>query len=212
MFDLGWQEFLLVALVAVVVVGPKDLPRVVRTVSQWIRKARSVASEFQGSLEEMAREADLDDVRKQVQSVSRDGIGKSLEKQFDPDGQIRSSFNEARKSADAEGIEKDMKETQTIVRDLTKDDVRKMTGADKEDAAKEASAPKADASAPDPSIGDPETMKALESAETGAANKTSKVKRASKSSSEKTSKASSKKTPKSASEPAPAAPQKREES
>ena len=54
MFDLGWQEFILIALVAVIVVGPKDLPRVVRTVGQWIRKARSLASEFQGSLEEMA--------------------------------------------------------------------------------------------------------------------------------------------------------------
>ncbi len=199
MFDLGWQEFLLVALVAVIVVGPKDLPRVVRTVSQWIRKARSVASEFQGSLEEMAREADLDDVRKQVQSVSRDGIGKSLEKQFDPDGQIRSSFDEARKSADAEGIEKDMKETQTIVRDLTKEDVRKMTGADKK-----TDAPKAEAAAPEPSIADPETVKALESGEAGAANKTSKI--------QPVSDTPADITPEGVPEPAPAAPQKREES
>lgn len=204
MFDLGWQEFLLVALVAVIVVGPKDLPRVVRTVSQWIRKARSVASEFQGSLEEMAREADLDDVRKQVQSVSRDGIGKSLEKQFDPDGQIRSSFDEARKSADAEGIEKDVKETQTIVRDLTKDDVRKMTGADKEDADKKADTPSPEDSSPEPSIADPETIKALKSAEAGAANKTSKIKPASDTPTEI--------TPDGVPEPAPAAPQKREES
>jgi sec-independent protein translocase protein TatB len=201
MFDLGWQEFLLVALVAVVVVGPKDLPRVVRTVSQWIRKARSVASEFQGSLEEMAREADLDDVRKQVQAVSRDGIGKSLEKQFDPDGDIRSSIEDARKSADAEGIEKDMNETRAVVRDLTKEDVRMLTGADKDE-------PKAETAAPEPSIADPETMKALETAEAGAANKTSKV--------EPTSQATSQATPEvkteKKSEQAPAAPPKREES
>lgn len=197
MFDLGWQEFLLVALVAVIVVGPKDLPRVVRTVSQWIRKARSVASEFQGSLEEMAREADLDDVRKQVQSVSRDGLGKSLEKQFDPDRKIRSSFDDARKAADAESIESDVKETQTMVRDLTKEDVRKMTGADKETSASNAEEP-----SPDPSIADPETQKALESAEAGAANKTSKIK----------PETSSDIAPEGAPEPAPAAPKKREES
>ncbi|MEQ8818035.1 MAG: Sec-independent protein translocase protein TatB [Thalassobaculum sp.] len=105
MFDLGWQEFILIALVAVIVVGPKDLPRVVRTVGQWIRKARSLASEFQGSLEEMARESELDDVRKSIQEASRGGVGASIEKHVDPDGEIRRSFEEARDSSGAAEIE-----------------------------------------------------------------------------------------------------------
>ena len=105
MFDIGWQEFILVALVAVVVVGPKDLPRVIRTVGQWIRKARSLASEFQGSLEEMAREAELDDVRKSIQDVSRGGIGATIEKHVDPDGEIRRSVEEARDSSGTDEIE-----------------------------------------------------------------------------------------------------------
>lgn len=105
MFDLGWQEFILIALVAVVVVGPKDLPRVIRSVGQWIRKARSLASEFQGSLEEMAREAELDDVRKQIQQVSRDGVGGSIEKHVDPGGDIRRSFEDARASSGADEIQ-----------------------------------------------------------------------------------------------------------
>ncbi len=104
MFDLGWQEFILIALVAVVVVGPKDLPRVIRTVGQWIRKARSLASEFQGSLEEMAREAELDDVRKSIQEASRGGVGASIEKHVDPDGDIRRSIEEARDSSGADEI------------------------------------------------------------------------------------------------------------
>lgn len=105
MFDIGWQEFILIALVAVVVVGPKDLPRVIRTVGQWIRKARSMASEFQGSLEEMAREAELDDVRKQIQSVSKDGIGASIQQHIDPDGDIRKSIEDAKSASGADEIE-----------------------------------------------------------------------------------------------------------
>lgn len=105
MFDIGWQEFILIALVAVVVVGPKDLPRVIRTVGQWVRKARSLASEFQGSLEEMAREAELDDVRKQLQQVSKDGVGASIEKHVDPTGEIRQSLEEAKSSSGADEIE-----------------------------------------------------------------------------------------------------------
>ena len=55
MFDLGWQELMLIALIALVVVGPKDLPRVVRSVSDIIRRVRGMATEFHSSLEEVAR-------------------------------------------------------------------------------------------------------------------------------------------------------------
>ncbi|WPZ32980.1 Sec-independent protein translocase protein TatB [Thalassobaculum sp. OXR-137] len=109
MFDLGWQEFILIAIITVIVVGPKDLPRVVRSISQWVRKARSMAREFQNSLEEVAREAELEDVRREMQSISKEGVGKSLEKQFDPDGSVRSTVEEARKSANTDEIEADLK-------------------------------------------------------------------------------------------------------
>lgn len=121
MFDIGWQEFIMVALVAVVVVGPKDLPRVIRTVGQWVRKARSLASEFQSSLEEMAREADLDDVRKQIQQVSKDGVGATIEKHVDPTGGIRKSFEDAKSSAGAEEIESVLNETKQDVKSLADD-------------------------------------------------------------------------------------------
>ncbi len=122
MFDIGWQEFILIALVAVVVVGPKDLPRVIRTVGQWIRKARSLASEFQGSLEEMAREAELDDVRKQIQQVSREGVGASIEKHVDPTGEFRKSFEEARESAGADEIETALDQARRDVNTLARGD------------------------------------------------------------------------------------------
>ena len=119
MLDLGWQEFLLIAIMAVIVVGPKDLPRVVRTISQWIRKARSLASEFQGSLEEVAREAELDDVRKQMQSVSKDGLAKTIEREIDPEGEIRTSVEDAKAASGVDGIDQDIRDIQSDVRTST---------------------------------------------------------------------------------------------
>ncbi|UUX50096.1 Sec-independent protein translocase protein TatB [Nisaea acidiphila] len=89
MFDLGWQEFMLIAFVAVVVVGPRDLPRVVRSVSTYIRKARSVAREFQNSLEEVAREAELDDLRKEAKSISGGNLEKKMNEWVDPSGETQ---------------------------------------------------------------------------------------------------------------------------
>jgi sec-independent protein translocase protein TatB len=89
MFDLGWQEFMLIAFVAVVVVGPRDLPRVVRSISTYIRKARSVAREFQNSLEEVAREAELDELRKEAKSISSGDLEKKVNDWVDPAGETK---------------------------------------------------------------------------------------------------------------------------
>jgi sec-independent protein translocase protein TatB len=62
MFDVAPTELLLVAIVALVVIGPKDLPRVLRTVGQWVGKARGVARQFRSGFDEMVREADLADM------------------------------------------------------------------------------------------------------------------------------------------------------
>lgn len=63
MFDLGWTELLLIGAVALIVVGPKDLPRMLRTLGQYTGKARGMAREFQRSMEDAAREADVADLR-----------------------------------------------------------------------------------------------------------------------------------------------------
>jgi sec-independent protein translocase protein TatB len=70
MIDVSWQEILVIAAVAVVVIGPKDLPMAIRTVAQWVRKAREVAGEFQRGVDEMVREAELADVKKQVEQAA----------------------------------------------------------------------------------------------------------------------------------------------
>ncbi len=72
MFEIGWTELLLVAVVAIVVIGPKDLPRVMRMVGQWTAKTKRMARDFQGQFNEALREAELDGVRRDVESVKKD--------------------------------------------------------------------------------------------------------------------------------------------
>lgn len=64
MFDIGWSELLIVAVVALVVIGPKDLPAVMRTVGQWIGRARGMARHFQSGVDAMIREAELEEMEK----------------------------------------------------------------------------------------------------------------------------------------------------
>jgi Tat protein translocase TatB subunit len=66
MFDLGWSEMAIIMLVALIVIGPKDLPKVARTLGQWTGKARALARDFQRSLDDMAREAELDEIKKTI--------------------------------------------------------------------------------------------------------------------------------------------------
>jgi sec-independent protein translocase protein TatB len=94
MLDIGWPELMLVAVVTLLVVGPKELPRVLRTVTQWVRKAREVAREFQSGLDDMAREADLDDLKKTMQEAATDSLGTDLDDVIDPTRSIGGEFDE----------------------------------------------------------------------------------------------------------------------
>lgn len=69
MLDIGWSELLVVGVVALLVVGPRDLPKMFRTVGQYTAKARAMAREFQRSMEDAAREAGVDEVAKAARSV-----------------------------------------------------------------------------------------------------------------------------------------------
>lgn len=69
MFDIGWSELLILAAVAIIFVGPKDLPRMMRTVGQYVSKARAMAREFQSSFEDLARETELQELRKEVANI-----------------------------------------------------------------------------------------------------------------------------------------------
>jgi sec-independent protein translocase protein TatB len=69
MFDIGWSELLVIAVVAIVVVGPKDLPRLMRTFGHYMGKVRRMASDFQRQFEEAVRDSELDEVRKAMHEV-----------------------------------------------------------------------------------------------------------------------------------------------
>ncbi|MBI5319733.1 Sec-independent protein translocase protein TatB [Bradyrhizobium sp.] len=69
MFDIGWSELVVIAVVALIAIGPKELPGVLRMVGQWIGKARKMAAEFQGQFQEAMREAEMADIKKTFDEV-----------------------------------------------------------------------------------------------------------------------------------------------
>src|SRR3569833_3335742 len=72
MFDLfAWQHIVIMLVVALVVVGPKDLPRMMHTAGKWAGKARNMANEFRKSFDEMARQAELDELRKEIEELKK---------------------------------------------------------------------------------------------------------------------------------------------
>jgi sec-independent protein translocase protein TatB len=90
MFDISWSEFLLIGVVALVVIGPKELPAVMRTLGQWTRKVRGMASEFQNQFQEAMREAEMADLKKQVDDMAQ-GVKQSVT-QIDSLKDVRDDF------------------------------------------------------------------------------------------------------------------------
>jgi sec-independent protein translocase protein TatB len=92
MFDIGWGEFLLIGVVALIAIGPKELPGVLRSVGQWITKLRRMASEFQGQFQEAIREAEMADLKKEVEEMTDTAKGYA---NFDPLGDIQKEIEGA---------------------------------------------------------------------------------------------------------------------
>jgi sec-independent protein translocase protein TatB len=91
-FDLGWSEMLVIGAVALVVIGPKELPNALRTAGYWFRKARGLSREFQGSFEQMIREAELDEVRKDLKKATEFDLESEFRKTVDPTGELAESI------------------------------------------------------------------------------------------------------------------------
>jgi sec-independent protein translocase protein TatB len=87
MFDISWSEFLLIGVVALIVIGPKELPAVMRTLGQWTRKVRSMAADFQNQFQEALREAEMADLKKQVDDIAQDV------RNYDPLKDVRDDFH-----------------------------------------------------------------------------------------------------------------------
>ena len=83
-FDIGWPEFMLIGVVALVVIGPKDLPAALRVAGYWVRKARSLSREFHSSVEQMMREAELQEVQDQLKKATEFDLDREFNKIIDP--------------------------------------------------------------------------------------------------------------------------------
>jgi sec-independent protein translocase protein TatB len=94
MFDFAWSEILLIGAVALIAIGPKDMPAAIRTVSTMIKKARRMAAEFQTHIDEMVREADLGDVRKTFNEIRNFDVAGAVERHVDPDRSLRNTFQD----------------------------------------------------------------------------------------------------------------------
>ena len=116
MFDISWTEFLLIGIVALIVIGPKELPAVMRSLGQWTRKIRSLAADFQNQFHEAMREAEMADLKKQVDDMASDI------KSYDPLKDVRTdveaigkdldeSVKSPDKAADKDAVKEEPKET-----------------------------------------------------------------------------------------------------
>jgi sec-independent protein translocase protein TatB len=93
MFDIGWTELVVIGIVALIVIGPRELPRTLRTVGQMMTKVRRMASEFQSQFNDAIREAELDELRKEAEKLSSGGS-------FDPLVKAKSEIESAFEAAD----------------------------------------------------------------------------------------------------------------
>ena|SRR5215469_4195522 len=88
MFDLSWSEILVIGTAAIIFIGPKELPGALRTAGQWMGKARSLAREFQNSVDDMIRESELEKIKTEVDKLGSGDLQKHIEGTIDPEGEI----------------------------------------------------------------------------------------------------------------------------
>jgi sec-independent protein translocase protein TatB len=106
MFDFSWGELVIIGAVALIVIGPKELPAVLRTMGQWMTKVRRMASEFQGQFQEAMREAEMADLKREIDTATR-GFGSHFDDPFDeankpkPDSGAASAPDSAASASDS---------------------------------------------------------------------------------------------------------------
>ncbi|MBH87609.1 MAG: twin-arginine translocase subunit TatB [Pelagibacterales bacterium] len=87
MLDIGWTEILVITVVALFIVGPKDIPKALRTIGIWIGKLKSLSREFQNTVEDAVRDSELDEVKKQIESA-KNNFKKDMTETIDSEGEL----------------------------------------------------------------------------------------------------------------------------
>ena len=132
MLDIGSWEFLLIIMLGIVVIGPKELPGVVRSVGLWVRRAKDLAREFQGGLEEIARETEIDKVKNNLETELGDAnlIGRKIGDAVDLDGELTHEFDfeEGEIYSDPQDFEDEITEAPPVTEELA--DVVETAAAD----------------------------------------------------------------------------------
>src|SRR3546814_8808650 len=93
MLVVGLAELAVIGVVGLLVIGPKDLPRALYTVGKWMRAARKVTRDFQKHVDDMMREAELDEVRKGLQQAQNLNVRTQIENTIDPNGVLTTAFD-----------------------------------------------------------------------------------------------------------------------
>lgn len=105
MFDISWSELVIVGVVALIVIGPKDLPRVMRSLGQMMRKLRQMSREFRSGLDDFVRETELDEVRKSIHHVSNFDPNRQLDDYLDPKAAKAPAQSAEAQSADSKSAD-----------------------------------------------------------------------------------------------------------
>lgn len=106
MLDLGWSELLIIAVIALIVIGPRDLPRALYTLGKWARTVRRMGQKFQDQIDDVVQEAELDDVKKGVQHARRGNLSRQakdyVKRQADPEGDLDEAARSLNPQADVD--------------------------------------------------------------------------------------------------------------
>jgi sec-independent protein translocase protein TatB len=107
MFDIGGWELVLIAVVAVLVIGPKELPATLRTLGRVVARLRSLSAGLRAQVDELIREAELDDVRKAAEAARTADFGRIVEDAIDPDRAVRDTLHDTAAAVNADAAKPD---------------------------------------------------------------------------------------------------------
>ena len=93
MLDIAWQELFLIGVVALIVIGPKDLPKALYTMGRWVKKLRHMSRDLQNNFDDLMREAELAEIKEKAEAVRRLNVNSEIEKAIDPSGSLRTEFH-----------------------------------------------------------------------------------------------------------------------